>query len=120
MSPRILLIQPEWPARALLKAVLEEEDCEVLGADTPRLAINLSTVRGFRPDVIVLDAVGLSADATDLQELQFLRGHAPLLLLRSSQYDPPDAELSPSAVLRRPFTIGDVVNALRRLVTRSG
>ncbi len=118
-SPRVLLIQPQWPARALLKAELEEAGWEVLGADTSRLAIDLTTARGFRPDAVVVDTVGLSVDAADLQELQFMRGRAPLLLLQSSQYDPPDAALSPSAVLRRPFTIGDVVNALRQLLTRS-
>lgn len=112
---RVLLIQREWPARALLKAELEEAGWEVLGADTLRLALDLSAARGFRPDVFLVDAMGLSADAGDLQDLQFMRGRAPLLLLQSSQYDLSDAALSPSAILRRPFTVGDVVNALRAL-----
>ena len=118
MSPRVLLIQPEWPARALLKAELEEAGWEVLGADTPRLAIDLSIARGFRPDVVVLDTVGLSADPAGLQELQFIRGRVPLLLLQSGQYTVPDAALSPTTILRRPFSIADVATALRALITR--
>ena len=116
-APSVLLIQPEWPARALLKTELEEEGWDVLGADTPGLAVDLATARGFRPDAVVVDTVGLSIDAVDLRGLQFARGCAPLLLLQSSQYDPPYAALSPTAMLPRPFTIGDVVNALRALIT---
>lgn len=110
---RVLLIQEEWPARSLLKAELEEDGREVLGADTIATALSLATARGFRPDVIVLDTVGLSASLADVEALQFLRGSSPLILLLSTQQESPLAvRLQPSAILHRPFTVGDVVAAL--------
>ena len=112
----MLLIQEEWPARALLKAELEDGGWEVLGANTLRLALHLSAARRFRPNVIVVDAVGLSADSAELEALRLLRGRATLLLLQSNQYDPSETTaLAPSAVLRRPFTVGYVADTVKRL-----
>jgi DNA-binding response OmpR family regulator len=118
-TPGVLLIQEEWPARALLKAELEEQGWQVLGADTVRLALHLSTRRGFRPDVVVVDALGLSSDLSESEseELRFMRGQAPLLVLLSNQYENPAIDsLLPTAVLRRPFTVGDVASSLTGLL----
>ena len=118
-SRRALLIQSEWPARALIKAELENAGWDVLGADTVRLALDLSTARGFRPDGIVVDSVGLYADSSEINALRFLSADATLLLLESSLYLSSLASaLSPSAVLRRPFTVGDVADALGSLYVR--
>lgn len=118
-SRRALLIQSEWPARALIKAELENAGWDVLGADTVRLALDLSTARGFRPDGIVVDSVGLYARSSEINALRFLSADATLLLLESSLYLSSQASaLSPSAVLRRPFTVGDVADAMRSLYMR--
>ncbi len=110
---RVLLIQAEWPARALLKAELEAQGCDVLAADNIAVAVRLATAHGFRPTAIVLDSAGLDAQPHDLRAVDFLRGCHPLVLLSSSQLQNSlMAELSPTKVLRRPFSIGDVVTAV--------
>lgn len=112
-SPRVLLIQSEWPARALLKAQLEAEGCDVIGADSVGTALDFCVKRGFRPTVIVLDAVGLSSQAADLHLLPRLRSGAPLIALVSTHLDLPLINaLSPTMLLKRPFSIGDVVTAV--------
>src|SRR5512142_70691 len=95
-APRVLLIQAEWPARALLKAELEACGCDVLAADRVATAVRLATARGFRPTVVVVDAFKLDAPPDDLRALGFLHARRPLILLSSHQlHDPLMAELSP-------------------------
>jgi DNA-binding response OmpR family regulator len=109
---RILWIQAEWPARALVKAELEERGCEVLGANSISMALDLATRQGFRPDVIGLDLEGLGVGDALVDRLQFFRGQRPLLLLRSRLYETPaSGRLSPSRELARPFTVGQAVEA---------
>lgn len=114
---RVLLIQAEWPARALLKAEMESRGHQVLGADSVPLALGLSTGRGFRPDVLVVDGLGLRADPADLERLRLLRGRASLLLVRSGQYASADTEaLAADVELQRPVSVGEIADAVDRLV----
>lgn len=111
------MIQPQWPARALVKAELEERGYEVLGADSIRLGVDLSMKRGFRPDLLVVDTNDLPIADADSEALAFLRGKAPLLLIGSTQYgSQPPAKLLPSRVLFRPLTVGEIADAVSRLL----
>jgi len=111
------LIQPEWPARALLMAEMENRGHEVLAADSVTMARDLCTRRGFRPELLVVDMVGLSLEEADARTLSFLRGQAPLLMIGSSQYgDPMVTALAPSRQLVRPLTVGEIADAAADLV----
>lgn len=113
----MLLIQAEWPARALLKAEMENRGHHVLGADSVPLALELSTEWGFRPDVVIVDAQGLRASGADLERLRFLRGPASLLLVRSGQYTSPETgALAPDVELQRPVSVGQIADAVDRLL----
>lgn len=117
-SHRVLLIQTQWPARSLLKADLEERGCDVLADDSIDRAVERCLAHGFRPDIVVLDVVNLETDQDKIDQLQFLRGSAPLLVLSSNQpVAGPLTNLLASETLRRPFSIGnvgDIVLALAR------
>lgn len=116
MGARILLIQPEWPARALLKAELEERGFDVLGADSVQFGLDLSMKRGFRPDLIVVDPVGLSTGAAETEGLSFFRGRTPLLLIRSTQVGTAEAAaLSPTRELLRPIAVREIADAVVEL-----
>ncbi len=113
---RVLLVQPEWPARALLKAELEERGCDVLGADSVSLALDLAMRRGFRADVVVVDIMGLPLETSDIRQLRFLVGRAPLLLVRSAHpMDPKVIQLQPAREIKRPVTIGEIADAVLQL-----
>jgi len=113
---RILLIQSEWPARALLAAELEERGFEVLASDSLPTALDLAMTRGFRPDLIVVDSMWLTLEPGYVERLLFLRANSPLLLIVSAQYAEPRV-LAPTRVLSRPVTVGEIADAAEQLAS---
>jgi len=74
--------------------------------------------RGFGPDLLVVDAVGLALTEGDLREITFLRGTVPLVLLTSGQYvDQAAAGLAPDVTIRRPTTVGELAEAVERVLS---
>lgn len=124
---KLLLIASDWQFRALVRAQLIETGYDVTAF--PRLDVALAyLVRGSRfkslakPAATIVDLAGLGANATLLVDLWWLTGQAPLLLcggmLDRSMLQAED--LPPARVLTRPFSVGDVVDEVRRMDTWSG
>lgn len=91
---------------------MEGRGWEVLAADSIALASELTTRRGFRPALLLVDDLGLDADPDGLEALSFLRGSTPLLLITTSSHDPSgSSDYRPTATLARPVTIGQIANS---------
>jgi hypothetical protein len=126
-APRIIIASPEqWP-RALLRAALREIGYDAIGTRTLTGALaRLAHAPGRGPvRAIVVDVAAVAAaerDADDRQaaernalaELCERRGDVPVLLLASAVTATPPGCWS--RVLRRPFSIDDVVRAVSALV----
>ena len=117
--PRVLLVMPEqWP-RALLRAALREVGYDAIGTRTVRGACTLLTSGEGRGPVclIMLDQDALTEDAQG--DLQMLRrgSDAPLVLLAPATRRV--SEGGWTGVLRRPLTVGELAQAIERLVPLS-
>jgi hypothetical protein len=105
----------QWP-RALLRAALREVGYDAAGTRAPGGALRLAKPEPGRGPVelVVLgqDAI-TQADRPDLDDLRRLTG-APIVLLASATRD---VEAGPwTRVVRRPISIGDLVQAIEGLV----
>ncbi|HSJ56008.1 MAG TPA: hypothetical protein VLC95_02445 [Anaerolineae bacterium] len=118
----MLLIAGDWQFRALVRAQLIETGYEVIAF--PRLDVALAYLMrgprredGTQPAATIVDLTELDASLAMLVDLWRLTDQAPLLLcggildrtLLQSE------KLPPAHVLRRPFSVGDVVNEVRRI-----
>ena len=117
--PRVLLVMPEqWP-RALLRAALREVGYDAIGTRTVRGARTLLTSGEGRGPVrlILLDQDALTDDAQI--ELDKLRrtSNASLVLLAPATRRV--SEGGWTGVLRRPLTVGELAQAIERLVPLS-
>ena len=114
----IVLVAREWKARALLRAQLSEEGYEVVALRTIEEAMMLLSHGMLRPSLIILDTMGQSLNESVLTDLQALADHAPILVCAGpfdlARFDFEGAGFA--NVLVRPFTVGDVVNAVRNVL----
>jgi DNA-binding response OmpR family regulator len=111
----IVLIAGEWKARALIRAQLSEEGWQVRALRTIEEAILLLGRRLIEPRLIILDTTGQDLRESILADLQTLAGGAPMLLCASA-FDM--AKLTSDEggftdFLVRPFTVGEVISAVR-------
>ncbi len=114
----ILLIVRDWKARAFIRAQLLEEGYEVSSTEDLGQAIARLCGAALRPSLIVLDTVGQDIDPSGWANLQALTDHAPLIICTGvyelNSLDLPEA--SAVKVLVRPFTVGEVVEAVKALL----
>ena len=118
----MLLIAGDWQFRALVRAQLIETGYEVIAF--PRLDVALAYLMrgpwgedGDQLAATIVDLTELDTSLTLLVDLWQLTDQAPLLLcggildrtLLQSE------KLPPAHVLRRPFSVGDVVNEVWRI-----
>jgi len=124
-SPRILIVMAEqWP-RALLRAALREAGYDAIGTRTlagalayPADAPGRGPVRAL---VVDWSAVAGAPDATTGETLAELRRRhpaMPVVLLASAVHGDPRGAWA--RVVRRPFSIADVVGAVRELLELRG
>jgi hypothetical protein len=116
LSPRILLVMPaQWP-RALLRAALREVGYDAVGTRTVNGARSLlSSSEGRGPvRLILIDQDALTEEARE--DLAMLRrdSDAPLVLLAPATRRV--SEGGWAGVLRRPLTVGELAQAIERLV----
>jgi FixJ family two-component response regulator len=116
-KPLIWIIDNNHWERANIRAVLMERCCEVEGFVSIFHAVAMLYGEIVeKPAAIVLEIKNLPYKSPELDELE--RVGAPIVLL-TGVYE--DAELVAkhkwAAVLRRPFTIGKVVNTVERLLS---
>ena len=119
LPPRILLVMPaQWP-RALLRAALREVGYDAIGTRTVKGAqVLLPSGEGRgRVRLILIDQDALTEEAQgDLETLR--RGSdAPLVLLAPATRRV--SEVGWTGVLRRPLTVGELAQAIERLVPLS-
>jgi hypothetical protein len=118
-EPRVIIAMPDqWP-RALLRAALLEIGYDAIGTRTLAGVSRYLAPVPDRGDVgaVVVDvaAVG-AADADALADLCARRAGVPVLLLDSALTATPAGCWT--QIMRRPFSIDDVVRAVAALVPR--
>jgi DNA-binding NtrC family response regulator len=113
----VLLVAAAWQSRALLLAQLQEQGWEVTALPGLRHALRVAISGRVRPRLILLD-VHADSDATleYVEQIPELIPGVPLVLLTGAF----DAEAwqpmqdRAAEILRRPLSVGEVVEAVRR------
>jgi DNA-binding response OmpR family regulator len=115
---KILLAGGTWRPRALILAQLKEEGYDVTAAETWDEAELLLRTHAVRSDATVFDVEGEGHPEAALATLGRLVG-APRVLVLTSPSQLPAAtarSLGFEHVLARPYSVGDVVAAVRTLL----
>jgi DNA-binding response OmpR family regulator len=116
VPPDIVLIGPEWPMRALLRAQLLEEGYEVVATDTwpiPRQFLRA----GRRPHLAIVDLHGLTEPARALTELCGLIGPQRVLVVTAlGTLTSEEIQRLGVRVVARPASVGDIVAAATALL----
>jgi hypothetical protein len=110
--PDIVLLGPEWPTRALLRAQLAEEGYNVLATDMwpiPRQYLRSDT----KPRAMLIDLQGLPHPRAVLDEVRYLIPPADVVVLASMATIPIE-ELRQLGfrVIPRPVTMHEIVTVL--------
>ena len=116
----VLLIAADWQSRTLVLAELREAGYLVIAAPGLRHAYRSLLGRRVRPKVIVLDVSG-DEEATPgyVEQIPELAPGTALLLLVGTGEAAAWQSLQDrgAEILRRPLTVGEVVEAVRRRLT---
>jgi hypothetical protein len=121
LAPRILVVMSDqWP-RALLRAALREAGYDAIGTRSlhaalahPAEAPGRGPVRAIVVDRSAIDGASDAARGEALTELRRRHGAVPAVLLASAVRDDPPG--SWARVVRRPFSIEDVVRVVGELL----
>jgi DNA-binding NtrC family response regulator len=118
-SKSILLIASDLDERRLLLAELREAGYEVLPTPDVGYAIRVILAKLVRPSLVLWDKHGQPSTTPEQeQHLSNLTPNVPWMVVESAI--PPSGPEPPSrpatTVLRRPIRIGEVVEAVRRVV----
>lgn len=124
MKPTVLLVEDEKTIRRFVRVAVEEEDCQVVEAETVARGLVEAGLR--KPDLLILD-LGLP-DGNGIDLIRDLRSWSdvPVLILsaRSQETDKIDAlDAGADDYLTKPFSVGELrarVRALLRRRARSG
>lgn len=120
----VLIVEDEKQIRRFVRAAVEEENCQVIEAET--MARGLVEAGSRKPDLLILD-LGLP-DGNGIDLIRDLRGWSdmPVLILsaRTQENDKIDAlDAGADDYLTKPFSVGELrarVRALLRRRSRSG
>lgn len=118
---RLLLVEDQETVRKVLRAILEEEDYEVLDAEHPREALALWAKHGSTLDLVVTDFVLPEMDGPELVErIRNLRPGIPVVYI--SGYLSEDVSerrfFQPGAAfLQKPFRAEALVRTVRELLS---
>jgi hypothetical protein len=119
LPPRILLVMPaQWP-RALLRATLREIGYDAIGTRTVKGArVLLLSGEGRGPvRLILIDQDALTEDSQGDLEMLRRASDAPFVLLAPATRRVSEGDWT--GVLRRPLTVGELAQAIERLVPLS-
>lgn len=118
-APDVLLLGPEWPARALLRAQLIEEGYEVVAIDAwpiPRLYRR----PGMKPRVLLIDLHGLADPRETLDEVRFVIPPERVLVVTAlGSLTGAEVKQLGFAAVERPATVGQIVAATGALLART-
>jgi hypothetical protein len=116
-TPDIVLLGPEWPERALLRAQLIEEGYEVVAIDRwpiPRLYRRPA----MKPRVMIIDLRGLPDPSATLDEVRFvIPPDRVVVLMALGTLAKDDVQRRGFNVIYRPTTVGEVVAAVARVLS---
>jgi hypothetical protein len=107
--PDVVLIGPEWPARALVRAQLVEEGYDVVATDAwpiPRQYLRSDT----KPRALVIDLQGLPDPQTTLDELRHVIDAGRVVVVTAiGTVEIDRIRQMGFRALRRPVTVGEIV-----------
>jgi hypothetical protein len=124
---KIFLIAADWQCRALVRAQLLEEGFKVRPWPSLQAALQDLATSGEQAHLTILDTKDLDLETGATADLLRLMGETPLILcgdaLSRSSLDKLVARratldregLPPVSVLLRPFRVGDLMEAVRRV-----
>jgi DNA-binding NtrC family response regulator len=118
----IILIAKRWKPRTFIRAQLMEEGYSVAAFETIEEAIALLCRSKIKPRLVIVDTIGQSLVERTLVDLKKIEGDVPLLVC-TGPYDRARFDFKRMGfadVLVRPFTIQNVVEAVERIIARSG
>jgi hypothetical protein len=114
--PEIVLLGPEWPERALLRAQLLEEGYDVVATDAwpiPRQYLR----SGMKPRLLIVDLQGLPEPREALDEVRAVIPPDHVLVVTALGTITAD-EIAHFGfhVIKRPIRVADIVTAARGLL----
>ena len=114
--PDVVLLAADWRPRALLRAQLIEDGFEVCAVDVwPAMVAQFGS--GGLPSVAVVDLDGLAEPGRVLEALRELMDPRRVIVLAAAATVPQARiERLGFRVIRRPFQIGQVVAAAKKIV----
>ena len=119
----LLLSAADWQSRTMLLAELREASYEVMAVPGLRYAMRALIQRLVEPPLIVLDVFG-DEEATPkrMESLLNLAPGVPLILITGTYHSADWEPLRPrvQALLRRPLSIGEIVNLVQRTISLGG
>jgi DNA-binding response OmpR family regulator len=115
LTPDIVLLGPEWPIRALLRAQLLEEGYEVIATDAWPIPLQFLGP-GFTPRAMIIDLHGLAEPRRVLDELRMLFNPDHVLVLTAlGTLSADDIRRLGFHVLARPASVADIVARAKEL-----
>jgi DNA-binding response OmpR family regulator len=117
MAPDIVLLDAEWPSRALLRAQLIEDGFDVLATDT-WVTMRRYLRPGSKPQLAIVDLQGLPLPEQVLEDLKVLMPPERVLVL--SALGTVEGEVLDRLGFRyvkRPIVVADVVAAVRKAMS---
>jgi hypothetical protein len=119
-APDVIVIGPEWPGRALLRASLIEEGYSVVAIDVwpiPRAYRR----PGMKPRVVVVDLQGIPEPRSVLDEMRFVvRPESVLVVTALGTLPVEEVRRLGFQVISRPTSIGAIVAAVSSVLRASG
>jgi hypothetical protein len=114
--PDVVLLGPEWPTRALLRAQLLEEGYEIVATDAwpiPRQFLH----PGMNPRLVIVDLRGLPQPRESLAELRVLIPSDRVLIVTAlGTLTPEEVRALGFHVVARPASVGEIVAASAALL----
>lgn len=116
--PDVILLGAEWPARALLRAQLIEEGCDVVAVERWPIPSLYRRPR-MQPRVLLIDLRELSRPRETLQDVCSVLPPARVLVVTAlGSLTSREVKELGFNVVERPATIGQIVAATRALLSR--
>jgi DNA-binding response OmpR family regulator len=115
----IVLLDAEWPSRALLRAQLIEDGFDVLATDTwTKMRRYLRP--GSKPQLAIVDLQGLPQPEQVLEDLKVLMPPGRVLVLSALGTVPGEViERLGFSHVKRPIVVADVVAAARKAMSNA-
>lgn len=118
--PDVLVLGPEWPERALLRAQLIEEGYEVIATDAWPIPSQFRR-SDMKPRAVVVDLHGLPEPRDVLDELPYVIDPDRVVVVTALGTLPHEEVRGLGYhVVARPASVGEIVKAIASLLRTSG